>query len=318
MKLFSTLRLWKNTLLYTTGLSFYTKKQTYDVDYRITLTNKSPRVLTTELVIPVPQEIGGQKLVSEFKTSQEGVVLQKEPKYQNTYLVTKLELKPKQEFEIELIFQISAQPTQVSISDDLDLSDYSSKTLEKYANYLKPNKFLDNTNKEVISLGQGLLNNETKIARIIGIFNNYVQSRLTYGNQIPGLYTVKDSLTNSKVDCGGFDALLGSLCKASGIPSRVVSGFWVGYTSNKMHAWLQILTPSEIWIPLDPSVEQLFKQGRTQRFASLGHVGSDRIITGLGEDFEIKGVKTDILQNSFVTKHAQDISISVELLSTSV
>ena len=116
--------------------------------------------------------------------------------------------------------------------------------------------------------------------------NEFVISYLTYGNPIDGLYTAQEAREKRVVDCGGFDSLLQDELKKKGIESKIVAGFWAGYETNGMHAWLEIGD-----IPADPSMEYLRRKGRTRKSGKLGFVGSDRIAFSIGEPF---------LQNPFL------------------
>jgi len=146
--------------------------------------------------------------------------------------------------------------------------------------------------------------------------NAYVIKNLEYGNPIEGLYILDDVLKNKKVDCGGFDVLFIELCKKAGIPARIISGFWAGYKENGMHAWVEIQLSSGEWIAADPSIEQLYSQGRTKKYAKLGFVGSDRIALSIGTDIPIqlknKTVNVAILQNPLVFSEKGEESFRVK------
>ncbi|MBI5411589.1 transglutaminase domain-containing protein [Candidatus Peregrinibacteria bacterium] len=134
--------------------------------------------------------------------------------------------------------------------------------------------------------------------------NDFVIATLEYGDPIPGLYSAEEALKRRRVDCGGFGTLFCARCQEAGIQARLVSGFWAGYPKNEMHAWVEALSPEGQWIPADPSVEQLLRQGRTRKSGRLGFAGSDRIALSFGHYFPIlidgRTVTVDILQNPMV------------------
>lgn len=113
-------------------------------------------------------------------------------------------------------------------------------------------------------------------------------TKLRYGAPIPGLYTLADVLRLPEVDCGGFSVYLLSLLAAAGVQGRLVAGFWAGYATNSMHAWVEALLPDGIWLPLDPSTDWLRQHHRTKKFGGCGQIGSDRIVISVGSNHVIQ------------------------------
>lgn len=116
--------------------------------------------------------------------------------------------------------------------------------------------------------------------------NKYICTKLSYGNARNDLWSDLDALSEPSVDCGGFDALFVSLCIASGVPARIVSGIWA--TNGAMHAWAQFQNEDGAWIPVDPSVEQLVAQGRSMKSGRFGYVGSDHLTLSYGCDLTLE------------------------------
>ncbi|EKD76531.1 MAG: hypothetical protein ACD_43C00071G0004 [uncultured bacterium] len=67
-----------------------------------------------------------------------------------------------------------------------------------------------------------------------------------------------------------------------------------------MHAWIECLLPNGQWLALDPSVEYLRKQGRTNKLGGFNEIGSDRIVMNTGSHHTVRlGSQTitmDIIQ----------------------
>lgn len=59
-----------------------------------------------------------------------------------------------------------------------------------------------------------------------------------------------------KGDCGEFGALYCSLCRALGIPARMLYGTW-SLKKFSPHAWCEIYIDGQGWIPVDPSTGRL-------------------------------------------------------------
>ena len=131
-------------------------------------------------------------------------------------------------------------------------------------------------------------NREQPTLRTLEVLYNQTLDYLTYGNPIPGLYSTIDALRLGCVDCGGFSTYLGALAQACGIPSRLVSGFWVGYHHNEMHAWVESLLPDGTWWPMDASVDWMRRRGRSRKHGGFGHIGSDRVVISVGTNHQLR------------------------------
>lgn len=141
---------------------------------------------------------------------------------------------------------------------------------------------------------------------------------LTYGNPVEGLHSYKQALDEKITDCGGFSTYLAWRLELKDISSRLVVGFLIkenlysklfsnfGFFSLNfeflsMHAWLEVLLPNKIWMPLDPSIEWRRSKGLTKRGGGFGIIPADRLVTSFGQDFKIKMhdriYRIDLLQN---------------------
>lgn len=89
--------------------------------------------------------------------------------------------------------------------------------------------------------------------------NNYVFENFTYTKGITNIETTVDEiLTLKKGVCQDFAHILLQLLRTAGIPSRYVSGYICPNESGlrgegATHAWVEIYTPKQGWIGLDPT-----------------------------------------------------------------
>jgi hypothetical protein len=76
-------------------------------------------------------------------------------------------------------------------------------------------------------------------------------------------------LRNRSGVCEDYASLFTALCRASGIPARLVYGQGVNLArgSSEPHAWAEFFLSSHGWIPVEPTVH--FQQVPWQFFASL-------------------------------------------------
>jgi len=289
------------------GWPFYTHPQTYDVQYVARLSNRSALSKTVWLVLPVPPETPCQHVSSgpEFDVETSG--LQTEQMYNNRYVTAQVTLDAQQEKKITQSFRIRIKPNS-------SLPQSSSRMPEDTAHLHPHDKNIMDISTKILSSGQRGL-------EAVKALNGYVIDRLQYGDPIDGLYSDLEALERPRVDCGGFSTLLISLCAAAGMPGRLACGFWVGHQKNDMHAWAEILTPDNVLVPVDPSIEKLSMEGRTSKSGRLGSVGSDRLVLSYGCDFLIavgdRRVEVDILQHPVVVDEAGGNDVRVHATVTS-
>lgn len=259
--------------------------------YRVTLTAES--AYEGSLILPIPrsgetQEIDG---APDFSTAPARIL--NDEIYQNSYAVYPAHLKAGESCTLEESLIVQTCPITITINNEWHLSDYKERPRE----HLESNEYVSPNNPEVNTLAKELMRDTDHIATILIRADAKVQELLHYGNPIPGLYGAAETLRSRTVDCGGYSTLLTSILIACGIPARIVSGFWLNDAqglpltapgSQAMHAWVEAFLPDGSWLPLDPSVSTLRKEGRTKRVGEIGNIGSDRIITSYGAGIPVK------------------------------
>lgn len=296
---------------------FYNQPQTFKVQYKATVRNTSGKMLSAYVVLPVPSQTAYQIVRHAPIFFPENVIIKREPAFGNQYAYWQLKFAPCEQKIVceECIITIS--PRTVSIPDSLTINNYHLANLTSLTrlNLVRfQNSYVDAGNEQIKKIAQEVIGKEQRVSEIITRLNEYVITRLIYGNPIKGLHSSKNALEKEKVDCGGFDTLLAALCIAAGIPARIVSGFWAGYKKNDMHAWLEIMLPNDEWVSADPSVEHLARQGRTKKIGQLGFIGSDRVALSVGCGIPITvgkiSLALDILQNpTVVSQEKRDLLV---------
>lgn len=278
--------------------------QRYICQYQTRIANLQESVNDIFVILPIPPNNEYQQIENEkISFSPEPTKTGTDGKYKNKYAFWSLALGPRQAVELNENFFISVEPRKTQNIKDFKICDYEkSQALQLYT---MNNSFIKSENSEVKAIVKGIVGKKDKVAVIIKKINRYIIKKLKYGKPILGLYSSDDALKNDCVDCGGFSALFVALCAAIGIPARIIAGFWAGYKINTMHAWAEVLLPNRQWLAVDPTIEQMRRQGRTKKFATLGAVGSDRIVLSIGCDIPVdinnKKYSAPILQNPFIT-----------------
>ena len=285
------------------GTRTYTQPQTFEVDYRVQLKNITNTAQKCVVVLPGLRSGGDQSILRSSVFIPE-TDLQIDLVWQNPYAAWRVEL-PAQGIEVvSQTFAVQVRPSQeYSRWENLVIGDRGEQVSEGLL-AMQPNAFIHPTQPDIQVLAKQIAGSELRVISVLERLNAYVSENIVYGNPIPGLYSDEQALHERVVDCGGFASLYCSLAISLGIPSRIVSGFWAGYEKNGMHAWAESLLPSGVWIPVDPSVENLRQRGATRKSGRFGYLGSDRIVLSRGCDISIEvfgtKIKADILQNPIV------------------
>ena len=278
------------------------KKQIFNFSWDIEIFNDSSESANGEFFLPLPLEIPGQKIIQKSILTPIVDKINTEETHHNSYAVWNITLRPGEKKSFLCQFQAEISPINLLPAKKFLLNDYAPVKSENEI-WLSANRFLQPENPEIKKIAKNIAGAKKDVLEIIKKLNAHVASHLKYGQPILDLYSASDSLKKEMIDCGGFASLLISLCLSLGIPARIVSGFWAGYSDNAMHVWAEIQLPDGSWIPADPTVENLKKMGRTKKTGQLGFIGSDRIVFSHGCDLEINThtgkVKIDILQNPF-------------------
>lgn len=188
---------------------------------------------------------------------------------------------------------VTVQPRRVTIPAAIQCADYRARPDSEY--YCQPDHFVHSQDPRIQAIAQSVLESEqNNLARAAEQLYEHTLTTLHYGNPIADLYTTDQALSRACVDCGGFSTYLAALLRACQIPCRMIAGFWAGQRHNDIHAWLEYLLPTGVWVALDPSVDYLRRHGRTHKVAGYNFVGSDRIVLSVGSDHHLHIAGQDI------------------------
>lgn len=104
--------------------------------------------------------------------------------------------------------------------------------------------------------------------------------------------------------CDEYASLFTALCRAVGIPSRVVAGYWVEEDiaenqwtdiSSERHAWSEFYLPGEGWIPVEPTFVYIYNGRQTPNeyyFANIKsgdkHLINNYVGSPVGSDIDVE------------------------------
>lgn len=296
------------------GIPFYTRSQQYEVSYEVALINLLSSSNNVELVMPVFPATKNQDIIRGNAFAPEPSKILIDKKFKNSYASYSFSLAAHENVKISEKAVLKVVPVKDCLNLKQKISNYD-KNSKKYQTYIQPDAFLNSNISEISKIANALGIKDFGVIAVARKLYNYVVSRLDYGNQQIPLCSAKEAISANKCDCGGFSSLLGALLKYFGIPCRIVSGFWAGKPENDMHVWLEFLMPDNSWISVDAATGMLAPKYRTKKMGGFGLLGSDRIITSVGQDIKLemgsRKVSTDILQCPIVSAQGGQKSVSI-------
>jgi hypothetical protein len=97
----------------------------------------------------------------------------------------------------------------------------------------------------------------------------YVKQTLNYAGFIEKDLGVLGALAQKKGDCTEFADLSAGLCRASGRPAKVLSGYLINNTEIYFHSWVECLDSNNLWQRLDATISAMNLQPDSLRYVQL-------------------------------------------------
>jgi len=118
--------------------------------------------------------------------------------------------------------------------------------------FLKSEVYLQSNAPEIIELADKILNGEMNSFKAATLINQWVYENIEK-RFTPDFSNALQTLQSGHGDCGEHSALAVTLCRASGIPARPVTGlvYWAPGDGFGYHAWMEVYVGE--WLPMDPS-----------------------------------------------------------------
>jgi hypothetical protein len=147
---------------------------------------------------------------------------------------------------------VGADLTFVAAPRELDTAPLSAEETQLY---LRKVEWPINVTPKIETLAEGLAADREAPLDVVGAFWDFMTDRLMYGMfnyseaaeaSIPELV-----LETGWYDCQAGSALLISLCRARGIPARMVSGHFLYPLAPTHHYWTEVWIEGRGWLPFD-------------------------------------------------------------------
>jgi transglutaminase-like putative cysteine protease len=124
----------------------------------------------------------------------------------------------------------------------------------EHGHYLRPSFRIESTNREIVQTAEKVLEGEKNsliaVRKLAHWVSNYLEDALVDS------FSALDALHRKKGECQAHAHLYAALCRAAGIPTRVVSGLvYMEEMGFLYHAWAESFIG--YWIAVDPAFDQV-------------------------------------------------------------
>ncbi|MFC1475886.1 transglutaminase family protein [Candidatus Zixiibacteriota bacterium] len=153
-------------------------------------------------------------------------------------------------------FKVRSQAYTGEQAPDFPLSTATTGGFERH---LCPEIGVESRDPKIIRLADSITVGSSNAWEAVVRIASWVCHSLAGGALIQA--SAKEALVRRQGDAGEKSKLCIALCRAAGIPARLVTGIvavaTVGGYRFCPHAWLEVHFGGEVWIPVDPTVDQL-------------------------------------------------------------
>ena len=194
-------------------------------------------------VTPIPQTTPDRQEIADTKYSHEPArVFDKE----GTKYAEFIFRKPASRFKLEI--DVRATLLRYDLSTAKRKQKEQVEKLPDPNVFLRSEKYIEKDAPQIQQVAKGInASNQTAIARAI---YQYVTDNITYATQKEELGAVK-TLQNKQGACTEYSDLFAALCRAKGIPARVVKGYVSEPVYLSQHAWAEVYLDEYGWVPFD-------------------------------------------------------------------
>jgi hypothetical protein len=168
-------------------------------------------------------------------------------KYEQARLTVRLAVPESREVTIGVRVRLRFTPKTSNISSKLDHAD---STL-----YTRQEEGLIKVDRRICDLSQSIIG--SCVDRLDSIYRlwDFVFDELTLGSiyydQLDQEHPLHWTLDNRIYDCKVGAALLIALCRAHGIPARMISGYTLNPVLPTTHSWFEVWFDGQGWLPFD-------------------------------------------------------------------
>ena len=151
--------------------------------------------------------------------------------------------------------------------------------------FLKSERFIEKDHDRIKEIAEGI-EGRSEVGVVLDIYN-YVVDHMEYAAPSKRSRGAVQALERGEGDCTEYADLFVALCRAKGIPARVVTGYTVRFDSESpKHNWAEVYLQEYGWVPFDPTagdIENVIVRGRAfsrmrPGYFYLSHTRNDEIL----------------------------------------
>ncbi len=214
--------------------------------------------------IPIPKEEIGKQYISNLKINPKPDKLYStEPNLIAEYNLTNLKTGN---------YQITIDATAKVKRYDISEAKLTNKRLDNEYDtkrYLVPEKMIESTHPYIQQIAINIDGNSRD--EIVDNIFNYVRKNIKYSRLTVGLPPSK-ALKNKEGKCGEYATAMVSICRAKGIPARIVTGN-IAREKDTRHTWVEVYFDKYGWVLYDPtetnSIRTSYKNGVMQNVEQI-------------------------------------------------
>jgi hypothetical protein len=151
--------------------------------------------------------------------------------------------------------------------------------------FTKSERLIEADSPEIRSLARSIVGGETNPLAKARLLFLWVCDHLDYHYDPSDQSGALNALRSRSGDCTQYSLLYVALCRAAGIPARIVAGF-IFAESTGYHVWAEFYLPGYGWIPADASKADA-EDGRHELGLYFAHLPNDRLVTSVGSNFPV-------------------------------
>ncbi|NLX94985.1 MAG: transglutaminase domain-containing protein [Rhodopirellula sp.] len=246
----------------------YGDERRYHVVHRGDFQNGDVQLESLELWIPVPQDAPEQTVQSIEVRPRVPIVREANGLARVAKFYGKKDLpRPGASMVLEVSYEVTVRRIAT------DLARLARNGPPRYANadayrlFTRPERKIESDHPAIIEQAEKLRGQKTDPVEIARAAYDWVLENVEY-QLIEGFGGAAWCLEKGHGECGDYSALFVALCRAAGVPARLVSGFWADRTDG-WHCWAEFLLPEGQWIPVDASLGDQNWFSRRYYFGSL-------------------------------------------------
>lgn len=231
----------------------------YHLNYKVRVLNKeNESPAAGELHIPLPKSIFPYQEIRKLDMKPKPLKVFKD-KYGNSIGIFPLAINAASEVEISLSFDATINhiyfPLNYSINDSHP---------QLFSEYLSDSDPFNSDSFEVRAISNYITNGEPEsFYRLVKIYD-YIRTNFLFVKD-SNPRTIKEVLSDKRLQCCDANILFVSFCRAAGIPARFIGGLYISKEKSlflETHSWIKAYINKIGWIPVDPTLGRFDDRSR--------------------------------------------------------